>query len=44
MYLGLIGPSGGYYFAFQRVPLDCCTGVDESEQGYFKKTCFIITK
>lgn len=37
MYLGLIGPSGGYYVAFQRAPFDYCTGVDESEQGYLKK-------
>jgi hypothetical protein len=34
MYLGLIGPSAGYYVVFQRVPFDCCTDVDESEQDH----------
>jgi len=43
-YLGLIGPSGGYYVVFQRVPFDCCAGVDEPEQDHSKKKCFIITK
>jgi hypothetical protein len=34
MYLGLIGPSGGYYVVFHTAPFDCCTGVDDSEKDH----------